>query len=320
MKTAIIGMGVQGRKRQYVCGENFAVWIDPHNKGQIFQEPYNRYDYIQDAPLDEYEAAIVCTPWQITFDTTKYLIENKKHVMAEKPLWCVGQSALKDLIYLAAKNEVVLYTAYNHRFEPSIQNAKDLLDNRKIGRVYFCRIFYGYGSVTHVQESSWQDDKNSIGIFGGMVPHLLDTLQFLFGGYSWFQNVELVAENKFENKTPDHVIFKTNNGSAFIECEGTYFAWKNHFAVDIFGEKGSIHINDLVKWGECQLEWRKRVYPSGVPKISKATWCGDDESWQKEWDYFKHLIETEQYVHTQQDNDLHYNYAINKLWQQSRSQ
>lgn len=309
LRTIIIGMGVQGHKRRKVCGKEFVAFADPNQEEA-------KYDSITDVPTTDYDAAIVCTPWDVTYEVTKYLVEHYKHVIVEKPLWTEGQKQLQELFTSAGNNKVVLYTAYNHRFEPSIIAAKELLDNEKIGKVYFSRMFYGYGSAKLVKQSSWQ--QGSIGILGGPVPHLLDITQFIFGGYSWSQNIELVSLDCFENETPDHIVFKINNGDIRVECEGTYLSWKNHFSIDIYGEKGSIHVNDLAKWGDCWIEWRERVLPSGVPTSQKVSWLIPDQTWQKEWDYFKKLVNTKQYVYPQQINDMHYNYSINKLLKKSK--
>ena len=66
--------------------------------------------------------------------------------------------------------------------------------------------------------------------------------------------------------------------------------WKNSFFCEIIGQKGSIHIESLCKWGPSKFIFRKRIMPSGKPleriKIMKLA----DPTWSLEHKYFKNLI------------------------------
>ena len=75
-----------------------------------------------------------------------YCIKNKKNVLLEKPFLVKRNKILTDLEKHAQKQKVVCYTAYNHRFEPSIKKMKNLIKCNKLGKIYKCRIFYGNGT------------------------------------------------------------------------------------------------------------------------------------------------------------------------------
>ena len=47
---------------------------------------------------------------------------------------------------LAKKNNCIIYTACNHRFEPGLVKMKELIKKKEIGKLYTCRIFYGNGT------------------------------------------------------------------------------------------------------------------------------------------------------------------------------
>ena len=312
MRTIVIGLGIQGRKRREHCGDDFVYYVDPNIQAANYRTAY-------DVPLDSFDAACVCTPNSGKLGIIRHLIEAKKHVLVEKPLWWNRQKEIKELQYLATKNKCILYTAYNHRFEPALIEAKDLIDSGKLGKIYHCRMFYGNGTAKLVKESPWRD--SGIGIFGEIGSHLLDLTQFLFGGYKWFQNVDLISSACFENKTPDHIVFEVSNGDFSVECEATYCSWKNTFTLDILGEKGSLHVNGFCKWSRSisdnTLEWRKRIYPSGVPETKNLNWWCPDPTWKKEYEHFKFMCDSGLYVSTMQINDLEINFAINSLVEQS---
>ena len=85
-----------------------------------------------------------------------------------------------------------------------------------------------------------------MGVLKDLGSHLLDTIFFWFGH---IKKWELVKLNKFENNSPDHAILISKNNGIFIELEMSLLSWRNTFSCQIIGEKGSIHIDSLCKWG-----------------------------------------------------------------------
>lgn len=79
MKIAIVGLGIQGRKRMPFAGADLVATIDP----VALDAQYRR---IQDVPLGSYDAALVCTPDDAKLAILEYLLSNGKHVLVEKPL------------------------------------------------------------------------------------------------------------------------------------------------------------------------------------------------------------------------------------------
>ena len=55
----------------------------------------------------------------------KKLLYKNKHVLVEKPLFVNNIKQISELERIAKKNNLVLYTAYNHRFEPHFINIKN---------------------------------------------------------------------------------------------------------------------------------------------------------------------------------------------------
>ena len=55
MRVIVVGLGVQGRKRLAVAGDEAVGTVDPDN-------PAARYKRIEDVPLAAYDAALLCVP------------------------------------------------------------------------------------------------------------------------------------------------------------------------------------------------------------------------------------------------------------------
>jgi len=297
MRMIIVGLGIQGKKRLQVAGSDCVATVD------LFQ-PDARYKQVTDVPLDTFDAALVCTPDEAKLEILTYLLSHGKHVLVEKPLFAPSQAGLQHLCDLVKKHKVACYTAYNHRFEPHFVRMKELIDSQKLGKLYRCRLFYGNGTARDVRNSPWRD-KN-----GGVIPdlgsHLLNTVFFWFG--HCFDSFRLDKSYCFENKSPDHAIISAE-GALSLELEMTLLSWKNHFTCDLFGEKGSAHIESLCKWGPSHFIVRTRKFPSGKPNEEICTLIQPDPTWVEEYQHFKKICQKAQ---TNLADDL----AINAIFQQ----
>lgn len=278
MKVVVIGLGVQGNKRRAVAGADFVVAIDPVN-------PDARYLRTEDVPLGDYDAAIVCTPDEPKVALLKYLLSKGKHVLVEKPLWAARDEDIERVERIAADNEVVCLTAYNHRFEPHYVRMHETLQSGVLGEVYHCRMFYGNGTVRLVRDSVWRD--SGAGVLPDLGSHLLDTARFWFGPLA--DDFVVHSARCFENRSPDHVVIGSRDSRPQLELEMTLLSWRNHFTCDIFAERGSAHIRSLCKWGPSTFTLRKRVLPSGRPVEEPITLVQPDPTWALEYAHFKAL-------------------------------
>jgi scyllo-inositol 2-dehydrogenase (NADP+) len=282
MRVLIVGLGVQGYKRLDHAGEDFVASVDPDNSEA-------EYRNVQDVPLESYDAVIVCTPDEPKVDLLIYFLKNKKHLLVEKPLWAKNDEQIKKLESISQKNQVVCYTAYNHRFEPHFIRMRELIESGSLGKIYSCRMFYGNGTAKLVRDSIWRDQ--GAGVLPDLGSHLLDTCHFWFGNK--LGDFGLLSANNFENKSPDHVIIGTTGDSQpRIELEMTLCMWKNHFTCDILAEHGTAHIESLCKWGPSTFTHRTRILPSGRPKETAITITQPDPTWKAEYIHFKKLIES----------------------------
>ena len=278
MKTLIVGLGVQGVKRHDAAGADFVAAVDPVNARA-------RYRTLSEVPLTDFNAACVCTPDGPKYETLRYLLGNGKHVLVEKPLWVERDEQFGELEDLARQNDAVCYTAYNHRFEPHFVTMRDALADGTWGKIYSCRMFYGNGTARLVRDSAWRD--RGAGVLPDLGSHLLDTALFWFGDLDW--DFQMIAANRFENASPDHVVIGSECTIPRLEMEMTLLMWRNNFTCDVLAENGSLHIESLCKWGPATFTRRRRVLPSGRPVENSETLVQADPTWTLEYDHFKAL-------------------------------
>ena len=278
MKAIIVGMGVQGNKRKKFLGNNFVCSVDKFAKAD--------FKSIYEVPLNKFDTVFACVPDSEKFIIANYCINNKKHILLEKPFLAKNNKTFFNLKKKARKKKVVCYTAYNHRFEPIVIKMKNLIKSKKLGKIYRCRIFYGNGTSLNVKKSKWRDKGK--GVLTDLGSHLLDLCLYWFG--EKITSLKLIELNKFENKAPDHAIVTLKVNKIKIELEMSLCMWKNTFTCDVIASKGSAHLNSLCKWSKNTFYYRKRKLPSGEPHEKKISFKQVDPTWKAEYLFFKNLI------------------------------
>ena len=278
MRVIIVGMGVQGAKRKKILGKDFIYSVDKFAKSD--------FKNLRDVPFDKYDSVFICVPDNQKFNIARFCLMNKKNILIEKPLMLKNKTEYSILKKLAKKNNCVIYTAYNHRFEPGLVKIKELIKRKEIGKLYTCRMFYGNGTSLLVKKSNWRDQK--LGVISDLGSHLLDICLFIFNGK--IKQTKLSLANKFENNAYDHSIINVNIEKLKIQLEMTLCSWENTFNLDLLGSKGSIHMRSLCKWSDSELIIKKRKFPSGKPKIKKITFKKGDPTWKLEHQYFSKII------------------------------
>ena len=278
MRVIVVGMGIQGVKRKRSLKKRFIYSVDKFKK--------SNFKSIQDVPLNSYDTAFLCVPDNEKIKLIKYCLKNKKNILVEKPLIAKKQKDLIELQSLAKKKKLILYTAYNHRFEPGVMKLKEVIKKKSLGKIYKCKIFYGNGTAKLVNKSKWRD--SGLGVISDLGSHLLDLCIFWFG--KDLKKTKIIESNNFENKAPDQAIISCEINNIKIILEMSFCMWKNSFSCDVIGSKGSVHLNSFCKWGKNEFIYRKRKIPSGIPLEKKINFKQKDQTWLRELIFFKKLI------------------------------
>ena len=275
MRVVIIGMGRQGQKRVEAlkAAGDQAITVDPIVKAD--------YPSLQQVPKN-FDAAIICTPNDVKNKLISSLLLGGKHVLIEKPVLATREE-FRIWEGMARGNKCVFHVGYNHRHEPSIVRLGEILQTERLGPIYHARMFYGNGTCADIK-GSWKDTG------GGVIPevgsHLLDLLRLWFP-IDW--ELHLMNAGRRENAAPERALVLAESAMTAVtaDLEMSWWSWKNTFTVDIWGEKGSAHLNGFRKWLGSELTVYNRVLPSGLPEeIYHVRDNGFDRTWEHEWDYF----------------------------------
>lgn len=273
MKILIVGLGNQGKKRINYFNKKFLfASFDPYNKNADFQKLYL-------IPLDKFDSVFICTPDEEKYELIKYFLDKKKNTFVEKPLY-LGKRKINQLYKLANLNKCILYTAYNHRFEPNLIRLKKELKFKENINIYYAKLFYGNGTAIDVKKSKWRDKK--LGVISDLLPHLIDILLFTLGDKK-ISNLKIHKVSSFENKSYDHAIISFLYSNIYVDMEISLCSWKNNFKYDLYSNKFSFHIDSLNKWGSSSFIKYLRKLPSGIPKKNSIKSNNTkDPTWNRE--------------------------------------
>ena len=101
MKTLIIGLGNQGKKRKKNLNLDYVASVDPFNKDA-------EYKKIEHVDLKIYDSVMLCVPDNKKKELIHYCLKNKKHILVEKPL-NLKSSELKYMEKLSKKSNYFVY-------------------------------------------------------------------------------------------------------------------------------------------------------------------------------------------------------------------
>jgi scyllo-inositol 2-dehydrogenase (NADP+) len=280
-KIVIVGLGNQGNKRKVILNSKLESTVDPLNKLADLKD-------IKFLDLKKFDSVFICTPDEVKINHILYFLSNGKNVLVEKPLY-LSSFNYQKILNLVQSTGSKIYVAFNHRFEPSLIEARNLLLEGIFGNIYGIEILYSNGTARIVRDSKWRDD--GFGVTPDLLSHVINLMQF------WFKNTNIkILNSRFwnlENNSTDRAIvdFEVNHDDNLIpvRSEVNLVSWKNEFRCKIYGSKSNLILTDFCKWGESKLEVHTRKLPSGTPKIQIKKWYSPDPTWQAEEEYFLNM-------------------------------
>jgi predicted dehydrogenase len=192
------------------------------------------------------------------------------HILCEKPLARTAEEA-KAMLDTVEKAGVKGMVAFNYRFVPAVRQARDLIAGGALGRVYHFRATYlqDWLMPQFNTPRRWRMDKSvaGTGAIGDLASHIIDLGHYLLG--SRIKSVCALTKTFIEERPmPDgNGMGKVDVDDAFAAViefesgaigtlEGSRLAGgrKNYNALEINGERGSIHWN-LERMNELGVYW-----------------------------------------------------------------
>ena len=228
------------------------------------------------------DIVVVATSHASLAEVALAAVENRKHVLIEKP-GARNASELAAVRDMSARNGVTVRVGFNHRFHPSMLLARDIIRSGIHGELLWLRGRYGHGGRVGY-DREWRAVRAISG--GGELldqgSHLIDLTRFFFGDVmlahshltTSFWDME-VEDNAFLQLNP------TAGGTAWLHASWT--EWKNTFSLEITLRRAKIDISGLGgSYGRESLTLFEMQPEMGPPPSRCWDWSEADTSWDLE--------------------------------------
>ena len=187
------------------------------------------------------DAVSVCTPPAFHKAIVLEALHQKIHVLCEKPLAVTVKEA-KMMVDTAKKNKRILMTAFCHRYQWQVAQAKKWIRERKVGDiVLYHNRFAGYFSGV---EKTWfvQKKLSGGGMFIDTLIHSIDLFRYLVGEVKDVKAEYQTFHPKIKVEDTGILLLQSKSG-ALGTLEGSWQTPVVENVIEIIGTKGAIYIN-----------------------------------------------------------------------------
>ena len=199
---------------------------------------------------DGIEALGIMTPSGDHYKIAKPFIENKIHIICDKPLTATVDEAIK-LEKIVKKHKIVFALTHNYSAYPMLREVKSIIEKEKIGKVMLINVEYPQGYTVGIKKKEeasilkWRLDKNMSGpsmILSETGTHAYHLIRYVTN----LEVKEVAAEvNSLSSElTVDDnafLLLRMNNnsrGSIWVSSAAT--GGENGLKIRVYGNKGSV--------------------------------------------------------------------------------
>ncbi|MBI2264484.1 MAG: Gfo/Idh/MocA family oxidoreductase [Armatimonadetes bacterium] len=138
------------------------------------------------------EVVHVCTPNHLHYSMVKACLKAGKHVICEKPLTFTSRES-RDLLEMASQAGLQHAIHFNYRSYPMIRQAKEMVGNGKIGKIYLAHGNYLQDWLLFDYDYNWRlepERGGKVRAVADIGSHWCDLVQFVTG----LQITEVLAD------------------------------------------------------------------------------------------------------------------------------
>jgi len=262
IRFGVVGCGRMGMRRikrivEHANSELICVADAQEEKAKAVGKEFG-VDYYTDfnsvTNKKDIDCVVISVPNKFHAPISIGAMKNGKHIFCEKPMARNPDEGIK-MVKASIENEVFLKVGSNLRYFPSVQKAKELLDNSAVGDVLFIRGWIG--NAGWQLNNSWFSDIELAG--GGTFLdngcHLLDICRWFLGEVEECSGYVSRMYHSIDVEDNGFGIFKFMNGThAFIQS--SWVEWADYMYMEIYGTEGYIRVDDRIP--NCKVIHGKR--------------------------------------------------------------
>jgi UDP-N-acetyl-2-amino-2-deoxyglucuronate dehydrogenase len=254
VKFAVIGAGHIGKRHAEMIMRNpdaelVAISdILPAEKLGLENYPvpyFNSAEALFNSGL-EFDVVNVCSPNGLHASHSILALENKKHIVCEKPMG-LSKAECEQVIYTALRVSRQVFCVMQNRYSPPSVWIKDVIEKQLLGDIYMVQLnCYWNRDERYYKKGNW---KGSADLDGGTLftqfSHFIDIMFWLFGDikdiqgkFNDFNHADLTA---FEDSGLVSFNF-VNGGMGSLNYSTSVWDQNLESSITIIGKKGSIKI------------------------------------------------------------------------------
>ena len=244
----IIGLGRIGKRHadniSKLAKLSFVCDVNKDSLDEYHCEKYSSVDEVIDKNPNA-DLVAICTPNGLHCDHSLRMLENNYNVLVEKPMALKTSDCLK-MIKVAEKFNKRLFVVKQNRFNPAVDVVKQLLENKKLGKIYSFHLSCIWNRNADYYLDSW---KGSFSLDGGTLytqfSHFIDLIVWFFGSLEKCNGYSSRFDDSREIEFEDTGVVSLKMESGVL---GSLHYSVNSYEQNleggllILGEKGSIKI------------------------------------------------------------------------------
>ena len=224
------------------------------------QYPVKGFQDVEMALKENFDGFTIAAPAPLHYDIAKLLLEHGKSVLVEKPMTLSSETSL-ELVELAKAKGAQLMVGHVLLFHPAIVKIKELIDNGKIGELY-----YIYSNRLNLGTVRTEEN-----VFWSFAPHDISVLNYFVGEVS--QCIESKGAKFLQKNVYDYTMTQLtypNNIHAHIFVSWLH-PFKEHRMV-VIGSRGMISFEDSSPEKEIKFYNKHIEFEQGIPiKVENPT-------------------------------------------------
>lgn len=252
------------------------------------------YDYKE--MVDCVDAVIVCVQTEIHYEIARFFIENRKHVLIEKPI-TINVIEAENLIELAQKKEIVLSCGHVERFNSAVIALNDIININNIISI----------SVKRMSPMDYR--VKDIDVVSDLMIHDIDIILSLMKPYKVINVMAMKSIVKSDSKERNHADYCV----AQLEFENGAIA---DLTASRVTEKKirKLYINELDRFIEVNyLDKGLTTYKNFTAMLGESSICNKDTKYQEESLIQKIFTNSRDSLYEEQKNFINAILGLDKL-------
>lgn len=195
--------------------------------------------------LPEVHVVNICVPSGLHAKLALQVIENKRHVVLEKPMALTSEDAA-SIMQATEQEGIKLTVVHPNRYRPAIKELKKVLEHPDVGRVSHANVTVRWNrNQEYYDQAPWRGTKAfDGGVLMNQAIHSLDLLLWMMGPVKAVQGMVTTRLRKIESEDVATALVEFESGAiAVIEAATTIYPKNLEESLAVFTENGSFKVS-----------------------------------------------------------------------------